>query len=84
MKPVASDWDRIALLLKIPAAQRRNIQRDKNHSCESCLGEMLDIWVQQTSPPPSWKDLAEALDTEEHTKLAKAVRDKYISSNSTN
>ena len=41
------------------------------------LREMLFEWLKQVDPPPSWKDLADAVDNVDKQK-AKEIRDQCV------
>ena len=51
------------------------IQSDEE-GVEDCLREMLSQWLNQVDPPPTWKDLADAVDAVD-PKKAKEIREQY-------
>ena len=55
------------------------IEKRYNGDPDDCLTEMLDVWLKQSDPSPSWDALAEALGSapvgEGH--LAEQIRQKY-------
>ena len=44
---------------------------------QNCLHEMLKIWLNRVSPPPSWAAIADAIDLLGDQKLADHLRTKY-------
>ena len=54
------------------------MKSDKSGDSESCLREMLKIWLKRSEPPPSWEELCEALNVVGEEKLAKNLKENYI------
>ena len=76
---VSNDWQDIGFLLDIEEGQLIQIKSDNAGECNQCLLEVLRIWLSRVDPPPSWSDIAEALEILEHTELATNLRAKYCS-----
>lgn len=75
--PIAYEWTNIGIILGIPHGQVEVIQQE-NRRVNDCLRKMLNKWLSQTSPQPSWKDLAEAVELlGDHIK-AKEIKDTYL------
>ena len=74
---VANDWEDIGIQLDIEEGQLKQIKSDNAGECKKCLREMLRIWLSRVDPPPSWSDIAEALEVLEHAELATNIRSKY-------
>ena len=74
--PSADEWHNIGVFLDIPAGVLQTIAKDNSRS-RDCLREMLVVWLKQTHPQPTWKALAEAVETID-PKLSKTITDKYI------
>ena len=74
--PSADEWHNIGVFLDIPAGVLQTIDKDNSRS-RDCLREMLKVWLKQTHPQPTWKALAEAVETTD-PNLSKTITDKYI------
>ena len=58
--PLASEWENIGLCLGLD-----NFEESVKASAKtapSCLRETLKLWLSRTDPPPTWKELAEAVE----------------------
>jgi hypothetical protein len=74
----ASDkWEDIGILLGIDPGRLDAIKTAENHIPQSCLREMLKIWLKGVSPPPSWAAIAEAVELLGDQNLANQLRTKY-------
>ena len=75
---ISSKWHNLGLQLQIPT-ESLNCIRMENPSMPECLLKLLTVWLERTSPPPTWNILIEALESppvgEGH--LAQQLRDKY-------
>ena len=58
---LAAEWQSIGALLNLPSVQLRAIRHD-NPKAVNCMREMLDLWLKQVDPFPSWEQLVEAVD----------------------
>jgi BMFP domain-containing protein YqiC len=57
----AKHWHNIGSLLEISEQTLEQIEADYPGDCQQCVREMIKSWLKQVDPPPSWKDLAEAV-----------------------
>ena len=76
---VRANWKNIGIELDIDHGTLKAIEKHYNGDPDDCLTEMLDVWLKQIDPSPSWDALAEALGSapvgEGH--LAEQIRQKY-------
>jgi ankyrin repeat protein len=72
---LAAEWHSIGALLNLPDVQLRAIRKD-NPKAVNCMREMLDLWLKQIDPRPSWMQLVDAVDILEPEK-ALTLRKKY-------
>ena len=73
----ASDkWENIGILLGIEPGRLNGIKASENLS-QNCLREMLKIWLNRVSPPPSWAAIADAVELLGDQRLANHLRTKY-------
>ena len=73
----ASDkWENIGILLGVEPGRLDAIKAAENLP-QNCLREMLKIWLNRVSPPPSWTAIAETIDLLGDQKLADHIRTKY-------
>ena len=73
----ADKWEDIGILLGIKPGRLDAIKTAENHTAQSCLREMLKIWLKRISPPPSWSAIAEAIELLGDQNLADQLRTKY-------
>jgi hypothetical protein len=59
--PEAKHWHNIGSLLEISEQTLEQVETDYPGDCQQCVREMIKSWLKQVDPPPSWKDLAEAV-----------------------
>lgn len=74
--PTASDWQEIAVLLKIPPSVTEKIEQ-KNMKVTACLRAVLTEWLKQTNPRPSWNALAKALKLLGNETIAEKIRETH-------
>ena len=67
-------------MLGIDSGVLDNIEADNPKNCESCLREMLKVWLKQLDPAPSWRAVVEALDVLGEPKLAQELKQRYCTS----
>ena len=72
----ADEWQNIGVLLDLPAGVLQTIAKDNSRS-RDCLREMLEVWLKQTNPRPTWKALAEAVEPID-PNLSKTITDEYV------
>ena len=70
-------WEDIGILLGIEPGRLNAIKTTENHTAQSCLREMLKIWLNRVSPPPSWSAIAEAIEFLGDQTLANHLRTNY-------
>ena len=59
--PEARHWHNIGSLLEVPELTLEQIEADYPGDCQQCIREMIKSWLKQVDPPPSWKNLADAV-----------------------
>ena len=67
--PLASEWENIGLCLGLD-----NFEESVKASAKtapSCLRETLKLWLSRAEPPPTWKELADAVEPFDSEKAAK-------------
>ena len=71
--PLARDWKTIGALLGVEKHVLDNIKRDEE-SVRDCLHAMLSEWLKQVDPPPTWKDLVNAIEKVDSSKAQEIGR----------
>ena len=71
---VADKWKRLGVYLRLPKPALDTI---KHENSEDCLMEMLDCWLKQANPSPSWATIIEAIEVLGDKKLAAELKTKY-------
>ena len=74
---VANNWRPIGTYLGISDAQLDIIAVDHNGESQKCLMTMLNKWLHQINPPPSWSAIAEAVGFTGRPDIAQRMRQKY-------
>ena len=74
---VSDKWEDIGIQLDIEDGQLSRIKIDNAGDSRACLREMLRVWLKRINPPPSWSNLADALDAQSDEGIASQIRDKY-------
>ena len=59
--PEAKHWHNIGSLLEVSETTLEQIEADYPGDCQQCVREMIKSWLKQVDPPPSWRDLTEAV-----------------------
>ena len=67
LSPLAKDWKFIGGLLGIKIPVLNNIKRDEE-GVRDCLHAMLEEWLKQVNPQPTWKDLISVVETIDSSK----------------
>ena len=70
--PLAKDWMTIGGLLGVERYILSNIKTDEE-GVQDCLHAMLSEWLKQVDPPPTWKELVDAVEVVDLSK-AKELR----------
>ena len=71
----ARNWYTLGLLLNVPKSSLSTI-RTNNDDDHDSLYETLQEWLNQTDPPPTWHELAEAVEPF-HPYIAQKIRQRY-------
>ena len=71
--PIARDWKTIGALLNMESNLLENISYDCRNAKE-CLQQMLTQWLKRAFPPPSWEELAEAVEYSDNVAVAYKIR----------
>ena len=58
--PLASEWENIGLCLELD--NFKDSVKATAKTPPSCLREMLKLWLNRVDPPPTWKELTEAVE----------------------
>ena len=76
---VRAKWKNIGIQLEMDLGTLNAIEKRHRSDPDDCLPEMLDYWLKQVSPRPSWNSLAEALESKPigEGHLAEQIREKY-------
>ena len=76
--PISKDWESIGTLLKVPIGTLDNIKFSADKSdMHSRLRAMLIEWLKQVNPPPTWAQLADAVEPFDQAK-AEQLRTRYV------
>ena len=78
---VASKWMNIGIMLDIEQGKLSTVKADHGSDSESCLREMLQIWLSQVEPSPTWSTMAKAIKSIGNPELARDLRTKYCGTN---
>ena len=74
---VADKWFLIGIYLEISAAQLKTMEEKNRGDPQKCLMVMLSEWLTRVCPPPTWQDLAEAVEFFGYSDVAQKLRQKY-------
>ncbi len=72
IRPLRANWMTIGVYLEVDMGTLKAIKAD-NDTVEDRLTEMITVWRNQISPPPTWSALADALE-EVDQKTAQKIR----------
>ena len=71
-------WKPIGIYLDIPKAQLKTIDAQHHGDPQECLMAMLtESWLPRVSPPPTWQEIAEAVELVGHPDVAQKLRDQF-------
>ena len=70
---LAYDWQNIGVLLKLENNSLKEIDLCCNSRPQDCLREMLNLWLMNAVIPPTWEELAEAVEPTDQT-IARKIR----------
>lgn len=74
--PLASEWQSIGVLLRIPKGDLNTIQSDNPYNTKNCLSDMLGMWLTRIDSQVMWSSLADAVECIDPSK-ADAIRQQY-------
>ena len=74
---VADKWRIIGILLEIPTAKLEVIAGIHRGDPQTCFVVMLETWLEQVDPPPTWVAIIEAVEFLGEEQLGKELREKY-------
>ena len=74
---LASEWKNIGVFLGIHIGTLNNIRSDEQTAIGR-LREMLETWLKQVDPQPTWNDLCKAVENFD-PHHAQQLRQKYLS-----
>ena len=57
--PARANWKNIGIELEVDMGTLNAIEECCRNDPDKCLPEMLDCWLKQVDPPPSWEALAD-------------------------
>ena len=73
IREIAHDWRNIGRNLKLTNHWLKEIYLDSNRTANDCLLSMLKIWLKRAIPPPTWEELAKAVENTDQT-IARKIR----------
>ena len=75
---VPDKWHPIGIYLEIPEGQLNVIDAKHRGDPQKCLMAMLtESWLPRVSPPPTWEEIAEAVEFVGYPDVAQKLRDKF-------
>ena len=75
---VADKWYPIGIYLEIPEGQLKAIDKQHRGDPQKCVMAMLtESWLLRVSPPPTWEEIAEAVEFVGYPDVAQKLRDKF-------
>ena len=77
LRPLASDWKSIGVLLDIDSDELDKIEGDQRRAVMDCLQEMLLKWLKQVDPTSIWAEIIDAVEQINEEK-AKDMREKWM------
>ena len=75
----ADKWEDIGILIGVDSRTLDTLKATYRDACQSCLKEMLKVWLKITQPPPTWSTIVEALSDLGDEQLAVYLKQKYVS-----
>ena len=73
IRDIAYDWEDIGRHLKLTNHSLKEIYHDSDGTANNCLLLMLMKWLTRAIPPPTWEELAEAVENTDQT-IARKIR----------
>ena len=74
---VADQWKILGVRLGISHGSLRSIEVNCQRNPQNCLLEVLEMWLQQVDPPPTWAAVIDAVEFIGKKQLGKDLRHKY-------
>ena len=75
---MADKWNPIGIYLEIPEGQLNAIDAKHRGDPQKCLMALLtESWLPRVSPPPTWQEIAEAVEFVGYPDVAQNLRDKF-------
>ena len=75
---VPDKWHPIGVYLEISEGQLNSIDAKHRGDPQKCLMAMLtESWLPRVSPPPTWQEIAEAVEFVGYPNVAHTLRDKF-------
>ena len=74
---VADKWKMIGLFLEIPKRKLADITAQYPDDPHFCLVQVLEIWLDQVHPPPTWTAIIDAVEFLGEERLGRELREKY-------
>lgn len=74
--PISKHWKNIGTLLDLPSGTLEGLAVDEP-DVQSQLRAMLNEWLKQVNPPPTWSQLADAVEPFDKAKAGE-LRDSCI------
>lgn len=76
---VAAIWEQIGAVLRIDHDFLETTKINHPDDCKECFKEVLNEWMKQTNPPPSWLVIISAIEKiSEYHSLTQTLRRKYL------
>ena len=74
---VADIWMILGIQLGISHGTLRSIEVNCLRNPQKCLLEMLQMWLQQVDPPPTWAAVIDAVEFIGQEQLGRELRQRY-------
>ena len=75
---VPDKWRAIGTYLEIPTVQLNSLDKQYHGNPQECLMAMLtEGWLPRVTPPPTWQEIAEAVEFVGHPDVAQKLRQKF-------
>ena len=74
---VADKWEPIGIHLDLPSATLSTIATEHPNNPHKCLIKMLNIWLNEADPLPTWSAIIEAIQFIGEKQLSRELQQKY-------
>ena len=78
LQPTVAKWENIGVMLNISDGELGRIKADNNNDSSNSMRDMLRAYLKQTNPPPSWEEVAEALEFLGLSDVARHIRSTHL------